>query len=212
MHDVVMLVAVTVEKSPRGLFYYLPCYHIPGNISAFVSFWLVFAANIGIFGFLGLVVTIFLADTTGDLLWYSLGRSLRGTNVGFWLETHIPWHDKIEAMVQRKGQRWIFLSKFAFGFALPVMFSIGWSGMEFKKFYKNSLLSTVIWLPVIVGLSYGIVSGLAPLAATDFRKLEWVALGGFVLFIILDFAIAKGVEILAKRFLGSDDETPGLTN
>jgi membrane protein DedA with SNARE-associated domain len=143
---------------------------------------------------------------TGDLLWYSLGRALRGTRFGLWVETHLPGHAKAEAMLQQRGQQWLFLSKFVLGFAPPIVFSIGWSGMDFKTFYKNSLLSILLWLPVLTGLAYGIVSGLAPLAATDFKKIEWVALGGFVLFIILDCLVANGVKALADRFLKADEE------
>ena len=213
MHDVAVLVAATVGRNPLGAYFviYLATIFL-GNISAFVSFWVIFAANFGFIGFLCLVFTIFLSDMTGDLLWYSLGRSLRDTRFGLWMETHIPGHAKIESLFQHKGKQWLFLSKFVLGFAPPVVFSIGWSGMDFKTFYKNSLLSILLWLPILTMLSYGIVSGLAPLAATDFRKIEWIALGGLVLFIILDYAIAKGVKMLANRFLKTAGEEADLTN
>jgi membrane protein DedA with SNARE-associated domain len=213
MHDTAILVAETVGKNPLGAYFiiYLATIFL-GNISAFVSFWIIFEANFGIFGFLCLICTIFLADMTGDLLWYSLGRSLRGTRFGFWMETHIPGHARAEAMFQRRGQQWLFLSKFIIGFAPPVVFSIGWSGMDFKTFYKNSLLSILLWLPILTLLSYGIVSGLAPLAATAFRRVEWVVLGGFVAFIVFDYAIARIAKMLAKRFWKINGEKEDLTN
>jgi len=212
MYNATLAVAEVVGKNPIGAYFiiYLATIFL-GNVSAFVSFWIIFEANFGILGFLVLVLVVFLSDMTGDLLWYSLGRSLRGTRFGLWMETHIPGHAKAEAMVQRKGRQWLFLSKFVLGFAPPVVFSIGWSGMDFKTFYKNSLLSIILWLPILMLLSYGIVSGLAPLAATDLRKLEWLAAGGFLLFIILDYAIAKGVKMLADRFLGTNGEGEDLT-
>jgi membrane protein DedA with SNARE-associated domain len=124
----------------------------------------------------------------------------------------MPGHAKAEAMVKRKGRQWLFLSKFVLGLAPPIVFSIGWSGMNFKTFYKNSLFSILLWLPILMALSYGIVSGLAPLAATDFRRLEWIALGGFALFIIADYALAKGVKMLADHFLEINGENGDLTN
>jgi membrane protein DedA with SNARE-associated domain len=127
------------------------------------------------------------------------------------VETHIPGHAKAEALFQQKGQRWLFLSKFVLGLAPPIVFSIGWSGMEFKTFYKNSLLSILLWIPILTALSYGIVSGLSPLRATGFRKIEWVLFGGFAIFIILDYAIAQGAKTLADRFLKPEGENKGLT-
>jgi membrane protein DedA with SNARE-associated domain len=213
MHDATLAVAEAVGKNPIGAYFIIYIVTIfLGNISAFVSFWIIFEAHFGIVGFLVLALTFFLSDMTGDLMWYSLGRSLRGTRFGLWVETHMPGHAKAEAMVRRKGRQWLFLSKFVLGFAPPVVFSIGWSGMDLKTFYRNSLLSILLWLPILMGLSYCIVSGLAPLAATNFRKLEWVALGGFVLFVILDYAIAKGVKMLADRFLETDAEDENLTD
>lgn len=213
MHNTAVLVAEVVGKNPVGAYFiiYLVTIFL-GNISAFVSFWVIFEANFGLVGFLFLILVVFLSDMTGDLLWYSLGRSLRGTRFGTWMETHIPGHAKAEAMVKRKGRQWLFMSKFVLGFAPPVVFLIGWSGMNFKTFYKNSLLSTLLWLPILMLLSYGIVSGLAPLAATDFRKLEWLVLCGFLLFIVLDYVIAKIVKILADRFLEAGGENGNLTD
>ncbi len=206
MHDAAILIAAIAGKNPLGT--YLVIYLVTvllGNISAFASFWVVFEANFGILGFLVLIFVIFLADMTEDLIWYSLGRSLRGTRFGLWIEKHIPGHAQAETMVKERGLQWLFLSKFIIGGAPVVTFSIGWTGMNFKRFYKNSLLSILLWLPVLTLLAYGIVSGLAPLAAAKLGRIEWVALGGFVLFIILDYAIANGVKFLAKHFLKMAD-------
>ncbi len=213
MHDAILAVASVVGHNPLEAYFIIYVVTIfLGNISAFVSFWIIFEIHFGLIGFLCLVLTIFLSDMTGDLLWYSLGRTLRDTRFGLWMETHVPGHAKIEAMLQQRGQRWLFLSKFVLGFAPPVVFSIGWSGMEFKTFYKNSVLSIILWLPVLTALAYGIVSGLAPLAATNFRKVEWVFLGGFVLFIVLDYVIATGVGKLARRLLGVNGKGEDLTD
>jgi membrane protein DedA with SNARE-associated domain len=202
MHDVALVMAETIERNPLGAYFiiYLAT-TLFGNISAFVSFWIVFAANLGPLGFLALVLTVFLADTSADVLWYSLGQSLRDTRFGLWVEKHLPGHAKAEAIFQSKSQKWLLLSKFVLGFAPPVSFSIGWTGgMGFKKFYKNSILASLLWLPVLFGLSYGIASGLTPLAMSDFRRIEWVVLGGFVLFIAINYAIANGIKLIARRF------------
>lgn len=207
-----MLIAVAAGKNPLGT--YLVIYLtsvILGNIGSFAGFWIIFETNFGFVGFLFLILVIFLADMTEDLIWYSLGRSLRDTRFGLWIEQHIPGHAKAEIMVKEKGLQWLYLSKFIEGGAPIITFSMGWIGMNFKRFYKNSLLSILLWLPILTILAYGIISGLAPLAVANLKMIGWVALGGFVLFIVLDYAVAKGVKLLTTRFI-KDDEDERLTN
>jgi membrane protein DedA with SNARE-associated domain len=206
MHAAALVIAETIQKNPLGAYFviYLAV-TLFGNIAAFVSLWIIFAANLGPFGLLAFVLAVFLADTSADILWFSLGQSLRDTRFGLWVETHIPGHAKAAALFQSKGRKWLVFSKFVLGFAPPVVFSIGWSGMDFKTFYKNSLLATILWLPVLLGISYAIISGLTPLAASDFRRIEWVVLCGFVLFIALDYVLAKGIKLLARRFIETGD-------
>jgi membrane protein DedA with SNARE-associated domain len=172
-----------------------------GNISAFASFWIVFQGYFGMWGVPFLILTIFLADVTGDLLWYALGRATRDTKFGRWIKHRLPsWHGRVERAFERNGKRWIILSKFFYASAFPVIFSAGWSRMEFKKFFHNSVLSVVIWLPILIGLSYGLISGLAPLRAVAiFRNFELAFFIGLVLFLLLDYFIAKFIEKAFRR-------------
>ena len=163
-----------------------------GNLSAFAGLWLVFRGYFGIAGVPLMVGTIFLSDLSADVLWYSLGRATRGTRFGNWVKGHLPWHDKIERTIHRNGRGWLFVSKFVYGSTVPIGFSIGWATMEFKKFFRNSVFSILAWLPILLLLGYGLVSGLSPLRALAvFHNFEWVFLIGLVLFIILDYLIAK---------------------
>jgi membrane protein DedA with SNARE-associated domain len=173
-----------------------------GNISAFVSFWIISRTDFGAWGIPLLILIIFCADLTGDLLWYSLGRKLRGTRFGFWIKNHLPGHNRIESTLENNGKRFLFLSKFIFGFAPPVIFLIGWTGMHFKTFFKNAVLSVLLWLPILVGLAYGLISGLSPLnAMDDFKKFEWTFVIGLLLFIILDYLVAMGLGTLVRKIL-----------
>ena len=213
MHDATVLIAAMAGRNPLET--YLAIYLVTiilGNIAAFASFWIIFETNFGIFWFLCLLFTIFLSYVTADLICYFLGRSLRNTRFGAWSKNHLPEYTKAEAMVRKKGVHWLFISKFIVGFAAPVAFSVGWSGMNFKKFYKYSMLSILVWLPVLAIFAYGIVSGLAPLAASNLQKIEWFALAGLILFILLDYAVSHGVRALAKHFLKIDDDNEDLTN
>ena len=112
MHDAAIVIAATIEKNPLGAYFiiYLATV-IFGNISAFLSFWIIFTANLGLIGFLFFVLTIFLAETSADILWYSLGRLLRDTRFGLWVEDHLPGHARIQAMFQSKSRKWLLLVK-----------------------------------------------------------------------------------------------------
>lgn len=172
-----------------------------GNISAFASFWIVLQGYFGLWGIPLLILTVFLADLTGDLLWYSLGHATRDTRVGRWIRRRLPsWHEKVEHAFEHNGRRWIILSKFIYASAFPVIFSAGWSRMGFKKFFRNSVLSILVWLPILIGLAYGLVSGLSPLRAVSaFRKFELTFFIGLVLFLFLDYLLAKFVAKALER-------------
>ena len=80
--------------------------------------------------------------------------------------------------------------------------------MPFKKFFRNSLISIAIWLPILLGLAYGVTSGLSPLRTVSlFRNFELTFFAGLVIFIFLNYLIAK----LTARFFGSinNEEGPG---
>ncbi len=170
-----------------------------GNISAFAAFWVVFHGVLGFWGVPLLILTIFAADISGDLLWYSLGRALRDTRFGNFVKNHLRHHEKIERSVQKNGAGWIIMAKFLYASAFPVIFLIGWTRIKFKKFFKTSLLSVAIWLPILAGLAYGLFSGLSPLGAVSiFKHFELILLIGLVIFFVADYFIAK----LARKILG----------
>ena len=178
-----------------------------GNISAFASFWIIFQGYFGAWGVPLLILTIFLADFTGDLLWYSLGRATHDTRLGNWIRRRRPgWHEKVENVFENNGRRWIIFSKFIYAAAFPVIFSAGWSRMKFKRFVRASLLSIAIWLPILLGLAYGITAGLSPLGAVSiFKNFELTFFVGLVLFLILDYFLAKAIARALERRSGKRD-------
>ena len=171
-----------------------------GNLSAFAAFWIVFHGFFGSWGLPLLILTIFLADITGDLLWFSLGSTLRDTRAGNFIKNHLPHHEKIEAKIHKSGTKLIFMSKFIYASALPVLFCFGWFKTDFKKFFKASILSILLWLPVLTLLAFGLFSGLAPLYAIKiFKNFEITFLIGLALFILVDYFIAR----LFKKIFGN---------
>lgn len=172
-----------------------------GNIGAFVSLWIAFEGALGAWGVLLVLLIAFCANVTGDILWYSLGRRLRTTRFGNWLKSRIKNHEKIEAHVSEKGPRWMLFAKFAYGSNFPILFLLGWTRLSFPRFFRRSLLAIAIWLPIILGVSYGLYSGLAPLASAiaTLKDFELLFLAGLILFIIAQLVLTK---ILRKFWNG----------
>ena len=163
-----------------------------GNISAFAAFWIVLHGVLGFWGVPLLILTIFAANISGDLLWYSLGGALRDTRFGNFVKNHLPHHTKIERAIKRNGASWIFMAKFLYASSFPIVFSVGWARIEFRKFFRTSLLSAVILLPILTGLAYGLFAGLSPLRAVSiFKNFEVVFIMGIALFFVADYFLAR---------------------
>jgi membrane protein DedA with SNARE-associated domain len=166
-----------------------------GNIGAFLALWAAFEGGLGAWGVPGVLTAAFAANVTGDMLWYSMGRWLRTTRFGGWIKRRAPQHEKIEAHVAERGPRWMLFAKFAYGSNFPIIFAIGWTQLPFGRFFRRSLLAIAIWLPVILGVSYGLYSSLSPLAAViEIKHFELLFLAGLILFIILQFALVRFFE------------------
>jgi membrane protein DedA with SNARE-associated domain len=169
-----------------------------GNITAFTGFWLVLGGYLGIWGAPLLLVVLFLSDVTGDVTWYSLGRALRETRFGTFIKTHLPRHQKIEDHLTKNSRRWIFLSKFIYASAFPILFVLGWCTNDFKKFLRTNILATLFWLPVLSVIAVTLVSALNYFQVVAvFKRLEFVFLLGLIIFVAIQYAI---VRIVAKIF------------
>lgn len=180
-----------------------------GNISAFAGLWAALRGAFGPYGLPLIILTILFAEASGDIIWYSVGRGLRDTRFGNFIKNKFAArHDKIESSLQRNGASWVFFSKFLYASAFPVIFAVGWSGVEFKKFFKVSLLSVLFWVPLLTAVSYALVSTLSPLEANNiFGRVEILFLVGLGLFALIDYFLMK---FLKKIFSGiSLDGTSG---
>ncbi|MBU6500515.1 MAG: hypothetical protein KGJ89_01650 [Patescibacteria group bacterium] len=174
-----------------------------GNISAFASFWVILKLPFGTWGVPFLMLTILLSNISGDLLWYSLGKTLRDTRFGNFIRNRLPGHDKIEEKLHKSGTKWMFMSKFMYASAFPVIFSVGWFGVKFKKFIRVSMLSALVWLPVLTGLAYGLFASLSPLGATSiFKRFEILFIIGLGVFFVADYFISRLFGIIFRNSNG----------
>jgi membrane protein DedA with SNARE-associated domain len=168
-----------------------------GNISAFVGFWLVISGYLGPWGILFLFITLFASDLTGDITWYALGHALRGTRFGTFIRNHLPHHERLERHLEKNSDRWVFLSKFIYASAFTVLFMIGWCRVEFKKFFRAAVLATLVWLPVLLLVAYGLIFALSYLrVAAVFHGLELVFLIGLVIFLAMRYGLSAILEVV----------------
>lgn len=171
-----------------------------GSVAEFTGFWLVFKGFLGPWGLLFFPLVVLASSTTGDLMWYYFGRALRETRFGNFVKNRLPGHAKMEERIHRNGTNLIFATRFVYASAFPIIFSIGWAGMRFKKFFKMSLVSSLIWVPVLTGIAYGLTLSLTPLqSVVVFKQFEIVFLIGIVSFFVLNYLVTKLVRYFLKR-------------
>ncbi len=177
------------------------CIILFGNIFCFVGFWIAFHAKLGISGMLVIFAITYLANVSGDFLWFNLGRLLRDTKLGYFiLDRFAKKNLKAVETLNKKGTIWFAFSKFFFAGGI-FAFVLGWSEKELKKFMKSSFIISIFAVLIVCGLSFGIVLGLMPLSTLEiFNKLEVLFIIGVVLFIVLEYIISK----IAKKVLFSN--------
>ena len=181
-----------------SIFLYLSIIFL-GNIASFIAFWIVIINKIGAFGILGILILTYLGDVSGDILWFNLGKLLKGTKIGFFVLKHLAHqNNKFENAFLKNGLRWFVISKFFYGSSPLIAFSLGWSNYNIKKVIKISAITTAFWVPILFGLSFGIIFGILPLKNINFlNKLEWIFIIGIIAFIFTEILISK----LIKKFL-----------
>ena len=172
-----------------------------GNVSAFAAFWIAFRGGFGTWGVPLALLTIFAAEVSGDMLWYSLGSKLRDTRLGAFVKNHLPRHERLEQKMQKQNVRYVVLSKFIYASSFPVVFMVGWSRVAFKRFLKTSVLTLVAWTPLLMGIAYGLFSGLSPLGAiATFRQFEINFFIGIAAFIVANYFLTKLVKFVFGKW------------
>ena len=174
-----------------------------GNISAFVSFWIIAQTNFGFWGFPLLILVIFISDFSGDLLWYSLGRKSRDTRFGEWVKNHLPGHKKAEKTLQHQRQVLDLLLKIHLRLGTACDF-FNWldrhevQGVceKFQSFRFCSGCQSLLALPTASSPASHHLSAVA-----DFKKFEWNFLIGIALFVFLDYIVARGIGKLLKKII-----------
>lgn len=174
---------------PTALWAYIVLYFsiiIFGNAMAFSAFILAFLGGLGQWGMALVILTVILADLSGDTLWFTLGKKLRDTRAGNFIKRHLPHHDLIQKHLHEDSLKWLYFSKFVSSVTAPFLFLLGWSqNISWKKFFAANIKTTIFWVLILLAASTVIGSGLLPFVSPEsFKKVE-VSITIVVVFIII---------------------------
>lgn len=183
------------------LFFYIAIVFL-GNIFSFISFLTIIKSNLGMFYLLIMFLLAYLANISGDILWFSLGKALRDTRLGnFIFNRFAPQNLKAEEIIHKNGIKFFIFSKF-FSTGGFFAFALGWAKKDFKKTINLSLVTSFFLVLIIYIISIGIILGLTSLSKVSnlFEKAEFLFIFGLILFILLEFFISK----IIKKILNSN--------
>ena len=140
-----------------------------------------------------LAVVVASGIITGDLTWYAIGRYLRGTRLGNWLdirfERSLGWiHDRFVA----NYHLYAIPTKFIYYVNRATVFLNGWRQTNFKRFFWITCLAGITWtiIVVAVGSFVGYAVYLIGFRAV-MKRIELVALGLFLSIFIIERSVKK---------------------
>lgn len=163
---------------------------IQGEITVLISVYLILNNYLGWGGFL---LSIAIGLFVYEVFFYVLGRSLKDTPLGLWLEKKIPFNEKIHYYLNHHIDKFLVLSKFVVYVNVGVIFLSGWMKYRFKSFIKNRVIANTIWLTVITTGAFFVIGGLSLL------RLRQMEIAILVLLILI-----FGSKHLLKKFLGKE--------
>jgi len=185
-----------------SIFLYLSIVFL-GNIATFIALWVIVLNKMGSLVVLTVLVLAYLGDVSGDFFWFNLGRLLKNTKFGFFVLKYLAHqNNKFENAFLNNGLKWFIISKFFYGSSPLIVFSLGWSKYDIKKVMKASFIASAFWVPILFGLSFGIILGILPLKNINFlNKIEWIFIIGIIIFIFTEILISKLIKkILLPKF------------
>lgn len=136
-----------------------------GNPVVLGAVWL---AWLGKFGAKGMLITLgvcLVAHVSGDQLWYWLGRFGATTGIGKWVGARIKRNERFDAFLDRHRILITAGIKLLMVPAIPLLFVAGFNRLDYRRYVRVSIVSTLIWFPVLLGFGYGLLSGAVALSS-----------------------------------------------
>jgi len=159
-----------------------------------------------------LIAATFLGAFFGDNLIYQIGKRLRGTASGIWIEKHLPYRIKIEHFLNKNSLEALTLSKFIMGFNIPVLFMSGYMNVSTRTFVKSALLAAALWTTIIFPIGYLVATAFAGLGHFGYRRIETGIALVILTVIVFRFATHRTVERLDSVKAAVSDEDGQIDN
>jgi membrane-associated protein len=150
----------------------------------------------GHLSWLYLGIAVITGVIAGDIVWYWLGRTLKGTAFGNWLDNRYEkqggW---IKDNVVANYGKYAIFAKFMYFTTHPTVFLVGWHELEFKKFLKITVFAGVLWALAVMlaGYFFGLTIELI-----GFKKI----MKRIEIFVLILFGLLFVAErLLQKKFI-----------
>ncbi len=161
----------------------------------------VFAAQ-GHLSWFWLAVSAISGTIVGDLFWFEMGRHLKGTKLGGWLDRRYEKTGEwLNDWIVSRYHWYAVVSKFMYFTNRPTIFLAGWHNFDQKKFFKITIYATLIWAAIILGLGYlfGLTVGLIGFKKI-LHRITYFAIGLFVVLFLIEWGINKLVRRKTRSF------------
>jgi membrane protein DedA with SNARE-associated domain len=136
-----------------------------GNPVVLGAAWLAWLGKFGTEGILLTLAVCFAAHMSGDQLWYWLGRFGATTRLGKWIDARIKRNERFDLFLERHRVLITATIKLLMLPAIPLLFVAGFNKLDYTRYNRVSVLSTLIWFPILLGFGYGLLSGAVALSS-----------------------------------------------
>jgi membrane protein DedA with SNARE-associated domain len=182
---------------------------IQGEITIFVSIYLVLNNTIGWSDFLGpAIASVILVDT----FLYIVGRSMRNTRFGWRLYRKMKQSRKNQSYLyyaRENTTKMLVGSKFLFGTNIVAMLAIGWAKIKPGRFFQAELIGVLSWFSGITLIAYFMDSGLHYLQSENiFKQAELLIAAGAVIVIGGEYILKK----IAGKIAATREKVADLAN
>ncbi len=167
---------------------------IQGEVTILVSSYLIISGSLKWLDFL---IPAFLAVVLSDYALYFFGKFSRDTRIGWKVYKKMKRNKTAQFYsyyISQNLKKIIILTKFLVGTNFVVFFSIGWTKVKFRKFFKTHIISVTVWFTVTVIISFFLAGGLHLLKAEKIFKEAEIGIAIAIILMI-------GGESLLKKFL-----------
>ncbi len=128
---------------------------IQGESGVLIGTLLIQRGEIRLWEFISVVVAVILGY---ESLIYCIGRALRNTPLGSFIENKIKQHERIETALNENPAKTIALSRLVIYLSLAVVFLSGWMKVRYYTFIRYRFLGVLTWLglvtPLFIFLAY----------------------------------------------------------